>query len=176
MSSLSKNPRTAAVVATAAALSLLAAGCGSGGSSADLAGATNAGQAQESPSAVPHSACVRAHRSQPKATRQTCRHLRPNAGRAINVDAVQQCMKTDDCPRALVQQVLTDERSFAQCMRSRGVSKWPDPVTDSQGRPIFAISIGRDGFNPYSKRIWAKGNRCSHLMPDLPAAPFEVSP
>ena len=74
-------------------------------------------------------------------------------------------------PQALVQHVLTEERSFAGCMRSHGVPSWPDPIIDSQGRPAFAISISKDGFNPYSKPIWAKGNECSHLMPDLPGAP-----
>ena len=65
---------------------------------------------------------------------------------------------------------------FARCMRAHGVPNWPDPTIDSQGRPVFAISISKDGFNPYSPPIWAKGNHCSHLMPDLPGAPFQVSP
>jgi hypothetical protein len=110
------------------------------------------------------------------ATQQACQHLLPNTGRAINAGSVQQCMMAEDCPQALVQHALTEERSFAQCMRSHGVPNWPDPVTDSHGRPVFAISISKDGFNPYSKPIWAKGNHCSHLMPDLPGAPFQVSP
>jgi len=41
---------------------------------------------------------------------------------------------------------------------------------------VFAVSIAKDGFNPYSAPIWAKTNKCSHLMPDLPGAPFQVSP
>jgi hypothetical protein len=94
----------------------------------------------------------------------------------ISVRSVEQCMKTDDCPHALVRQVLNQERSFAHCMRSRGVPNWPDPTIDSRGRPMFAVSISKDGFNPYSAPIWAKTNKCSHLMPDLPGAPFQVSP
>jgi hypothetical protein len=85
-------------------------------------------------------------------------------------------MKTDHCPRALVRRVLSQERGFAHCMRSRGVPNWPDPTIDSRGRPVFAVSISKDGFNPYSAPTWAKTNRCSHLMPDLPGAPFQVSP
>ena len=99
----------------------------------------------------------------------------PNGG-TISVGSVEQCMKTDDCPHALVRQVLNQERSFAHCMRSRGVPNWPDPTIDSRGRPVFAVSIGKDGFNPYSAPIWAKSNECSNLMPDLPGAPFQVSP
>jgi hypothetical protein len=85
-------------------------------------------------------------------------------------------MKTDDCPHALVRQVLNQERSFARCMRSRGVPNWPEPTIDSRGRPVFAVSISKDGFNPYSGPVWAKSNECSNLMPDLPGAPFQVSP
>lgn len=100
----------------------------------------------------------------------------PNHRGTISVGSVEQCMKTDDCPHILVRQVLNQERSFAHCMRSRGVPNWPDPTIDSRGRPVFAVSISKDGFNPYAASIWAKTNKCSHLMPDLPGAPFQVSP
>jgi hypothetical protein len=55
-------------------------------------------------------------------------------------------------------------------------TRWPDPSMDSQGRPVFVISISKDGFDPYSQQIWAKGNECSHLMPGLPGLPAAVSP
>ena len=61
-------------------------------------------------------------------------------------------------------------------MRSHGVPNWPDPSIDSQGRPVFAISISKHGFDPYSPQVWAKGNECSHLMPGLPGLPAAVSP
>jgi hypothetical protein len=114
--------------------------------------------------------------SQLRTTRQACRRLLPVRGRAINAGSIQQCFMADDCPEALVQRVLNEERGFAQCMRSHGVPNWPDPITDSQGRPVFAISISRDGFNPYAPQIWARGNDCSHLMPGLTGAPFQISP
>jgi len=85
-------------------------------------------------------------------------------------------MEASDCPSALVQRVLIEERAFARCMRSHGVPRWPDPTIDSQGRPIFAISISALGFDPYSSRVWAKGNQCSSLMPGLPGLPAQVSP
>ena len=100
----------------------------------------------------------------------------PNHRGTISVSSVEQCMKTDDCSHSLVRQVLRQERSFAHCVRSRGVPNWPSPTIDSRGRPVFAVSIGKDGFNPYSAAIWAESNKCSHLMPDLPGAPFQVSP
>jgi hypothetical protein len=193
--------RTAGAAVVTAALALLAAACAGSGSSAGSNGGANAGVSTTTASGVAYSACMRsdgvpnypdpdssgqlpkpdAHHlgvssNQLQAAQQACQHLLPITGRAINAGSVQQCMIADDCPRALVQEVLTEERSFAECMRSHGVPNWPDPTTDSQGRPVFAISISKDGFNPYSKPIWAKGNQCSHLMPDLPGAPFQVSP
>jgi hypothetical protein len=200
MSSLLKARPAPAVIAAAVSL-LLAAACGGNRSGIGSSGPAYVSGSTTSASNVAYSACMRSHgvpnypdpdssgqlpkpdahhlgvnSTQLQATQQACQHLLPNTGRAINVGSVQQCMEADDCPRALVQQVLTQERRFAQCMRSRGVPNWPDPVTDSQGRPVFAISISKEGFNPYSKPIWAKGNQCSHVMPDLPGAPFQVSP
>jgi hypothetical protein len=114
--------------------------------------------------------------SQLQAARQACLHLLPGGGEAIDADSIQRCMMASDCPPGLVQQVLNEERSFAQCMRSHGVPNWPDPEIDSQGRPVFAVSISNDGFDPYSPPIWAKGNDCSRLMPGLPGLPAAVSP
>ena len=193
--------RTAAAVLATAVLALLAAACSGSGSSTGSGGSPATGGSSTSASAVAYSACMRSHgvpnfpdpdssgqlpkpdahhlgvnSSQLQAAQQACRHLLPNNGDAINAGSVQQCMLADDCPKPLVQHVLNEERSFAQCMRSHGVPNWPDPTTDSRGRPVFAISISKDGFNPYSPPIWAKGNECSHLMPALPGAPFQVSP
>jgi hypothetical protein len=185
---------SAGVIIATAGLALLVAACGGSGSSPS-------GRSTSSGSGIDYSTCMRAHGvpnfpdpdstgSLPKpdahhlgvssprlrAAQHACQHLLPNYGRAINAGSISKCMMADDCPQALVEQVLTEERSFAQCMRSRGVPNWPDPVIDSQGRPVFAISISKDGFNPYSPPIWARGNDCSHLMPGLPGAPFQVSP
>ena len=180
----------AAIIATVV-LAVLAAACSSASTSSTGSGG----------SAVGYSPCMRSHgvpnfpdpdssgqlpkgdaqrfgvsSSQLQAARQACQQLLPNNGGAINADSIQQCMMADDCPQALVQQVLNEERNFARCMRSHGVPNWPDPTIDSQGRPVFAISISKDGFDPYSPQIWAKGNECSHLMPGLPGLPAAVSP
>lgn len=110
-----------------------------------------------------------------RTAQQTCQHLFPRT-RAVNASSVQQCMESSDCPQFLVQRVLSEERRFARCMRSHGVPNWPDPTIDSHGRPVFAISISKLGFDPYSRRVWAQGNECSHLMPGLPGLPAAVSP
>jgi hypothetical protein len=190
-----------AAIIAAAVLALLATACIRSPSSTGSGGSPDAGGSTSSPSAVAFSACIRSHgvpnfpdpdssgnlpkpdahhlgvsSSQLQAAQQACQHLLPNNGGAINADSIQQCMLASDCPPALVQQVLNEERDFAQCVRSHGVPNWPDPIVDSQGRPVFAISISKNGFNPYSPQIWAKGNECSHLMPGLPGLPAAVSP
>jgi hypothetical protein len=185
-------------VLVTAALGLVTACSGSSPSSG---GSWDAGGSTSSPSAVGYSHCMRGHgvpnfpdpdssgnlpkgdaqhfgvsSSQLQAARQACQQLLPNNAGAINADSIQQCMSAGDCPQALVQQVLNEERSFARCMRSHGVPNWPDPAIDSQGRPVFVISISKLGFDPYSRQVWAKGNRCSPLMPGLPGLPAAVSP
>jgi hypothetical protein len=190
-----------AAAAAAAVLSLLAAGCGRSGSATGSGGSTNAGESTTAASFVAYSACMRSHgvpnypdpdssgqlpkpdphhlgvsNAQLRSTQQACQHVLPSTGRAISGGSITQCMMAEDCPRSLVLHLQNEERSFAGCMRSDGVPNWPDPTVDSHGRPVFAISISKDGFNPYSPPIWAKGNHCSHLMPDLPGAPFQVSP
>jgi hypothetical protein len=144
----SHNIRVAAILATAT-LALLTAACGGSRSSPAFDSSRNA--------------------------RSSTTSAAPNHRGTISVGSVEQCMKTDDCPHTLVRQVLNQERGFAHCMRSRGVPNWPEPTIDSRGRPVFAVSISKDGFNPYAAPIWAKSNECSNLMPDLPGAPFQVS-
>jgi hypothetical protein len=186
-------PSVAVIVTTI----LFLAACSGSGSG----GALNAGGSANSSSAVGYSVCMRsrgvpnfpdpdsngqlpkpdAHHlgvssSQLQEAQRACQHLLPNSGGATNSNSIQQCMLADDCPQSLVQQVRTEELRFARCMRSHGVPNWPDPIIDSQGRPVFAISISRDGFYPYSSQIWAKGNDCSYLMPGLPGLPAAVSP
>jgi hypothetical protein len=189
-----------AIIATVA-LPLLAAACSRSGSFTGSGGSSYVGGSSSSPSALTYSACMRSHgvpnfldpdssgqlpkadprqlgvsSSQLEAARQACQQLLPNNGGAINGDSIQECMMAGDCPQALVQRVLNEERDFAQCMRSHGLPNWPDPSIDSQGRPVFVISISKAGFDPYSRQIWAKGNECSRLMPGLPGLPAAVSP
>jgi hypothetical protein len=188
-----------AIIATAA-LALLAA-CSGGASSIRSSDSPNAGESSNSSSAVAYSACMRSRgvpnfpdpdsggqlpkadaqhlgvsSSQLHTTQHACESVLPSNGGAINASSIQQCMEAGDCPQPLTQQVLNEERKFALCMRSRGVPNWPDPSIDSQGRPVFVISISKLGFDPYSREVWAKGNECSHLMPGLAGLPAEVSP
>jgi hypothetical protein len=185
----------AAIIATAA-LALLAAACsgspsstGSGGAPA-AGGSASAGGSANSPSAVAYSHCMRSHevpnypdptgsRQVPKtspqrlgvsssrlqAAQRACQYLLPSAGPAHQ--QTQQCMLTGDCPPALVRRILTAELRFARCMRSHGVTNWPDPTIDAEGRPFFNVSAY--GIDPHhSPQINTKVGECERLTGNPP--------
>jgi hypothetical protein len=190
--------RTAAAIIATAVLVLLAGACSGGSpSSAGSGGSPNAAGSASSPSAVGYSSCMRSHgvpnfpdpdsggaipkagaqrlgvsSSQLQAAQQACQSLLP-AGGSLD-QQTEQCMSTGNCPPALVQQILTAERKFAQCMRSHGAPKYPDPTIDSQGRPIFVFSISKDGFDPHEPQIMTKEDECQRLAPA--PEPRQVNP
>jgi hypothetical protein len=73
-----------------------------------------------------------------QAAERTCQHLLPTSGSFDELS--HQCIEAGDCPPALVQQMLTADRKFAQCMRAHGVPNWPDPTIGPNGGPIFKVS------------------------------------
>jgi hypothetical protein len=176
--------RTAAAIIAATALALLAA-CSGSLSSSGAGGTPNAGQAASSPSAVAYSHCMRSHgvpnypdpgsdgalpkgdaqqfgvsSSQLQAAESDCQHLYP-----ANDGAIQQCETTSDCPQAVVQQALNIMREYAQCLRSHGVARWPDPTLDSQGRPFFDVSaVGLSSQYTHSPAFESKDSECERLV------------
>ena len=73
-----------------------------------------------------------------QAAQRTCQHLLPTGGSFD--EQSRECIEAGDCPPALVQQMLTADRKFAQCMRSHGVPNWPDPTIGANGGPVFKVS------------------------------------
>jgi len=154
--------RTAAAIVATTVLALLAA-CSGSPSPAGSGGSPGAGWSGRSPSALAYSACIRSHgvpdypdpdssgqlpktdarllgvsTSQYQAAQQACRHLLPAGGSLKQRE--DQCMQNNDCPSALVQQLLIADRKLAQCMRSHGVPNFPDPINGGPGGPFFPIS------------------------------------
>jgi hypothetical protein len=62
------------------------------------------------------------------------------------------------------QAVLAEYVRFAQCMRSHGLSNFPDPV-NSEGRVEFVLSVSQDGFDPHSPQVLAKAHECESVLP-----------
>lgn len=80
----------------------------------------------------------------------------------------------DQYPPGEVQQLLIGMLRFSQCMRSHGIPKWPDPTTDSEGRPLFLLSAaGISRAQSRSAQVTHAAQACRHLMPPaLPGIPI----
>ena len=176
--------RAAAAIIATAAIAQLAA-CSGSPSSAGSGGSTSVGGSASSPSAVAYSQCMRSNgvpnfpdppssggvpkgnaqqfgvsSSQYRAAQTACRHLFPVTG-----GSVQLCEATGDCPQAVVQQALTVMRKYARCMRARGVPNFPDPTTDSQGRPFFDVSNAGITYQyTHSSLFESKDRECERLV------------
>jgi hypothetical protein len=174
------------------AVALLAAACthsssGPGvakvGSSTGSGGAPRAGGSTSSPSAVAYSACMRSHgvsnfpdpgsdgqvpkgdaqqfgvsSSQFRAAQRACQHLYPSNGGS-------DCMLTNTCTQAVVQQLLTADRKLAECMRSHGWPTFPDPTNGGSGGPWFNITkAGISDGESHTHQFVAKLDQCSRLV------------
>jgi hypothetical protein len=62
----------------------------------------------------------------------------------------------------VIQRAMNGMRSFAQCMRSDGVSNWPDPTTDRAGYPAFYLQ-GQIDMN--APQIVTRIHACEDLVP-----------
>jgi hypothetical protein len=178
--------RTAAAIIAPAALALLAAACSGSPSSTGPGGSPNAGGSASSPSAVAFSGCMRSHgvpnfpdpgssgalpktsaqllgvsSSQFQAAQRACQHLLPTTGGSLNASSYQQCFLAGVCPQALVQQALNAGLKFARCMRSHGVPNWPDPTINSQGVPLYSITVPR----PAPPQVSTAISECERLEP-----------
>jgi hypothetical protein len=176
--------RTSAAIIAAASLALPVAALGSSTSSTSPGGTTNARasalvRSTTTQQALAYSRCMRSHgvpnfpdpgsngafpkvapqqlgvsSSQFQAAQNHCRYLLPNGGSGAS--------------QTQVQQLMSGMLKFAQCMRSHGVSNWPDPVIDAGGNPEFYL----DGkVNQNSPQISSKIHGCLHWLPSFAISP-----
>jgi hypothetical protein len=89
-----------------------------------------------------------------QAAQSACRSLLPNGGGGPS--------------QTQVQQIMNGMLKFAQCMRSHGVSNWPDPVLDAGGNPEFYLG-GR--INQTAPQIESKIHDCVHWLPSEAISP-----
>jgi hypothetical protein len=177
--------RTAAAIVATAALVTLAAACGgspssagsgSSPSSAGSGGSSNAGGSANSP-LLAFSQCMRSHSvpnfPDPPAGATNAKF--PSSGQlGVSGSVYQTALNTCDhllpagvdgqFPPAEIPLLLSDMREFSQCMRSHGVPNWPDPTSDSQGHVGFNL-VGINGLNSDSPKVQATANECQHLLP-----------
>lgn len=155
-------------IAPVAAFSLLAAGCGGGGNSspgiASVALSTNAATTTTQSAAAQNgllafSQCMRRHGvpnfpdpqhfaggnakltihnlQPPPAAMNACGHLLPTNGGGGSQQTAQQLRVR-----------LADELSFAKCMRSHGVARFPDPTAQGQLSVEMVQAQGIDVHSP----------------------------
>ena len=103
-----------------------------------------------------------------QAAQSACQQLLPAA--TSSQQQARQCMQAGVCPQALVQQMLTADRSFARCMRAHGIPSWPDPTTDRSGQPVFDIG----GIDPDSPRVSNTADECTHLLVQSTTGPTTI--
>ena len=174
----STRARTVVAIIGAAAVMLAAAACGGSPSSTGSGGTSDAGappntqSVNSQPLAFSH--CMRANgvpnfpdpnssgvwpkpqvegaASSPQypAAAKACGHLLPDGGPGVAPS------------QAVDQQIQNDMTKFAECMRTHGVSKWPDPILD-QGRAVFDPKAA--GIDTNSPQISAKVHECEHVFP-----------
>jgi len=180
--------RATAIALTAVALGVRAAACGGGsaspgvaslGSTTMTAPASGAAQGGSNSAnytaAVDYSGCMRAHgvptfpdptssgvflssqgngqkvdrnSSQFASANKACLHLLPNGGKPTATQT---------------QQALAQELKLAQCMRSHGVTNFPDPPLQDYGR--ISLRIGGPGFDPNSSQYQAASSACKQFTP-----------
>ena len=167
--------------AAAAALSLLAAGCGGGGSPgiANVASSTTAATITTTQNGLlAFSQCMRSngipnfpdpqrfvggnvkltiHQLAPsQAAMNACDHLLPtNGGGGSQETAQQQRTK------------LADELSFARCMRSHGLARFPDPTAQGE---LTVASVQAQGIDVHSPAVLQDIQAC------LPASHGALTP
>jgi hypothetical protein len=166
-----RRPLLLSSVASVAAVSLLAAGCGGGGSPAVANVATSATAATTTTTQnglLAFSQCMRSngvpnfpdpqrfaggnvkltiHQLAPsQAALNACSHLLPTNGGSGSQQTAQQ-QRTQ----------LADGLSFARCMRSHGVSRFPDPTAQGQ---LTVEMVQAQGINVHSPAVLRAVQAC----------------
>lgn len=177
--------RIALAVAAAAGLGLLAAACGGGspGSQGAQSATTTAQSAAGGSAAkgdpVAFSHCMRTHGvlrfpdpnssgvipkvgleqlgvsgSRFQAAQSACGHLLPSSGGSSPAE---------------VQQVMDALSKFARCVRSRGVSHWPDPLAESDPGEPGTPGFPRDmpGVDQNAPQVESAMHACQHLLASI---------
>ena len=181
-----RRPLLLASTAVLAALSLLAAGCGGSGGAPGVANVTSSTSTTTTRTTgiqgalVAFSSCMRSHgianfpdpqhyqggsvklsvagldkTPQVHAAVDACGHLLPRRGSEPQLSPQQQRVQLDD------------ERSFASCMRARGVARFPDP--NAQGELSVAM-VQAQGIDVHSPQVLHVVQEC------LPASHGALTP
>jgi hypothetical protein len=93
-----------------------------------------------------------------QAAQTACRPVLPTSGSLQQRE--DQCIQNKYCPPALLQQMLNADRKLAQCMRSHGVSNFPDPTSDPSGPWFNYTKAGISDAASHTRQFIAKLDEC----------------
>ncbi|HEY2592976.1 MAG TPA: hypothetical protein VGK33_03655 [Chloroflexota bacterium] len=103
-----------------------------------------------------------------QAAEKACRSLLPT-GESLQQQA--DCLMMGNCPAAEVRQMLAADLKYARCMRSHGLSNWPDPTFNPQGMPVFnTTAAGISHRFIHSPRFRTLNSECQRLTGGAPVA------
>jgi hypothetical protein len=178
----SETRRASGLAVGVAAIALLAAACGSSSSSAAPAGSAASAGKSIYQQAVSFTQCMRSH-GEPaypaptqKADGAVAFKITPASRISTNSSqyqsaykACQQLLPTGrmGAPSALVQQEMSTLLKHSQCMRSHGITNFPDPVSNGKGISIPPMS----GVDPSSQQFQSAQQACPSFMPGASGAP-----
>jgi len=173
--------RAGPVVTTLAAAAIVAGGCSHGSSGPGVA---NVGSPSAGGSSLPggsasngplaFSQCMRSHGVPNFPDPDSNGSISKETAQQLGVSNSQYQAATSACgdllpnsdqgglSQAEIQQAWSGSRNFAGCMRSHGVSNWPDPADDGIGSPIFYLQNKIDANAP---QIFTEIHACAHLIP-----------
>ena len=149
----------------------VAAACGSNPASTGSTGST--GASASAFTGVAFTQCMHAHGVPDYPAPENGQLPKITSGQQVGVsDATLQSAQTACQSRwpyqaltpAQQQQELAEDVKFAQCMRARGLPKFPDP-TATDGRVVFVINTSQDGFDPHSASVLATARQCEDVLP-----------
>ncbi len=167
-----RRARVAAVITVMAAAALLAAACGGSPSSTGSGGSPTAGGSANSSSAVAYSRCVRSHGvpdfPDPDSNGQIPKEAAVPALREVSDSrakaATNACANLNPAGQespTLTAQEQHDYLKAAACMRSHGITNFPDP-TFPGGRVNLSIPSGID---TKSRQFTRAAQTCTKLIP-----------
>ena len=178
----SENRRASGLAVGLAAIALLAAACGSSSSSAAPAGSAAAAGESIYQQAVSFTHCMRSHGepAYPDPTRKANGAVafkitpasRISTNSAQYQSAYKACQKLlptgrTGIPPALLRKEMSALLKHSQCMRSHGITNFPDPVSNGKGISIPLTS----GIDPGSQQFQSAQQACQSLMPGSSGAP-----
>ena len=169
-----RRARAAAVI-TVMAAAPLAAACSGSPSAAGSGGSPDAGSSAHSPSAIAYSRCVRAHGvpdfPDPDGSGQIPKQAVLNAAQQVSASRFQAataaCARLNPyqapgtLSRPLTAQEQQDYLRAAACMRSHGITNFPDPAFSS-GRVSVTIPPSID---TTSRQFTQAARTCTKLIP-----------